>query len=48
MNQGVHRFTVRFIPLFIQAAGSLAAVSQPGHILVYAPRRAELAAFLQL
>ncbi|HCM64498.1 MAG TPA: hypothetical protein DIT05_18425 [Morganella sp. (in: Bacteria)] len=36
------------IPLFIQTAGSLAAVSQPGHILMYAPQRSELAACLHL
>ncbi len=35
-----------FIPLFIQTAGSLAVLSQPGHILVYAPRRSFLAACL--
>ncbi|HCM64541.1 MAG TPA: hypothetical protein DIT05_18660 [Morganella sp. (in: Bacteria)] len=34
------------IPLFIQTAGSLAAVSQPGHILMYAPRLSSLAACL--
>ncbi|HCM61529.1 MAG TPA: hypothetical protein DIT05_03145 [Morganella sp. (in: Bacteria)] len=35
-----------YIPLFIQPAGSLAAVSQPGHILMYAPRLSSLAACL--
>ena len=36
------------VPLFIQTAGALAALSQPGHILMYAPRLASLAAFLHL
>ncbi len=35
-----------FIPLFIQTAGSLAAGSQPGHILMYALRLSSLAACL--
>ena len=32
----------------MQTAGSLAALSQPGHILMYVPRLSSLAAFLQL
>ena len=45
--QGINKINTS-IPLFIQTAGSLAAVSQPGHILMYAPRLSSLAAFLHL
>ncbi|OBU04048.1 hypothetical protein AYY16_13535 [Morganella psychrotolerans] len=36
------------LPLFIQTAGSLTTGSQPGHILMYAPRLSSLVACLHL
>ncbi len=45
---GCQKLSGVIIPLFIQTAGVLAVLNQPGHILMYAPRLFSLAACLHL